>query len=681
MTADVMSTGAVDRRIAACGAAERLMLLASLVHAGARGRLATGGRKQRGTIWLALDLLMALLLIGSHSAVVDVAADQTWEWQPYSQGLPTYAMVVTLAVQPSDPSLLYAGTYEPPGLWRSDDRGRSWETDDLGLGGSPIYALHWDALRQRWWVGARDGLYTRPEATSHWEPSGRRGHAVYAIAEDGTGQLYWAGEGGLSRSSDGQRWESLAIPFDQPRTAILSLAVTRDGRTLLAGTAGEGLWISRDGGADWSAAAACAAETGGALGQAYVSAVLVDQAEVGTIYASTSESAYRSEDVGATWARLVGLEGRVHGFAGGADGGIYAALAGQVARSSDGGRTWEIDGQGLRAGDKVLEVAVSPDGPALVYVAAWDGVYASSDGGRSWERRSNGLGHSDVNVLEWDGAGDLLAGTRSGLYRKARSEAAWSAVLCSDGRAVLALVDAGNGSDFYAGLSGGLARSADGGRTWSEVRSEMTDDALAGLVVDPADTDHLYAWVAFGRVHESWDGGLSWEARWEGLGDVRPVSALYGGADGQLFAGAEDGLFRWEQSAARWQWLPLPLHAPTVFGVACAAGDKRTIYAGATDGIWHSPDGGTTWARWGRGLQGVTVTVVSISPTDARIAFAGTRHAGLYSTVDAGTTWRPIWTDDLATASVRDILFSGDGATIYVASDRGIWRGALHGEP
>jgi photosystem II stability/assembly factor-like uncharacterized protein len=78
-------------------------------------------------------------------------------------------------------------------------------------------------------------------------------------------------------------------------------------------------------------------------------------------------------------------------------------------------------------------------------------------------------------------------------------------------------------------------------------------------------------------------------------------------------------------------------------------------------------------------MEGMTVTALAISPADTRIVLAGTRHAGLYMTVDGGATWQPAWDGRLATASVRDILFSRDGRMVYVASDQGIWQGGVNG--
>lgn len=617
---------------------------------------------------------------------------QSARWQPFDQGLPTYALIVTVAVQPSDPATIYAGTYEPPGLWRSDDGGSSWIPDDQGLGGSPVYALHWDAVRQHWWIGARDGIYTRPSLEAPWQAATLGERAIYALAEDGQGRLYAGADDGLYRSDDADAWETLPLADDQAPIAVLALDVSPDGRTVLAGTAGHGAWISRNSGVAWSPAGAQATDTGETLAQAYVSAVLLDSQPGGAAYVSTSERAYRSED-GTAWQAIPALAGRVHAFASGQEGHMYAALAGQVARSVDEGRTWELVDAGLQPGDKMLDLAVVPDSPALIYAAAWDGLYVSLDDGQSWTRRSESLGYPDVNVLAWDGTGNLLAGTRAGLFRRAANpgaETAWQPVPDIQGRPVLSIAEAEDGRSFYAGCSNGLFRSTDGGQTWREVASELSGASIAGLLIDPTEPDHLHAWVAFGRVHESRDGGRNWAARWAGLGDVRPVAAIHRSATGQMYVGAEDGVFRWEPASQAWRPLPFPLAASTIFVVGTDARDPDALYAGATDGLWRSPDGGQTWSRWGASLdsalprsgcdlKGMTVTSLAISPADQRIAFAGTRHMGLYVTNDGGATWQPTWEDRLATASVRDILFSNDGQVVYVASDQGLWLGEGYG--
>lgn len=75
------------------------------------------------------------------------------------------------------------------------------------------------------------------------------------------------------------------------------------------------------------------------------------------------------------------------------------------------------------------------------------------------------------------------------------------------------------------------------------------------------------------------------------------------------------------------------------------------------------------------------MTALALNPADERNAYAGTRYKGLYVTHDAGATWRSVWNGRLSTATVRAILFSPDGRTVYLATDQGIWRGGLHETP
>ncbi len=594
--------------------------------------------------------------------------NHTARWESYNQGLPTYATAITIAMQPTDPKTIFVGTYDPPALWRSDDGGDTWVRDDRGLNDSAVLVAHWDAPRARWLIGAVSGLYTRADARDAWRRIGQNDYAVYAIAQDRAGQLYIAyANGGIMRSSDGENWVSL--PMRDPAPIVLALTASPDGQHLFAGTSGQGLWISHDGGKTWA--------TVDDLTDDYVSSLFFDP-ELG-IFASGSREVFRSTDNGYTWTSLPDLK-RVFAFARASNGALYAAMTGRVAKSRDGNH-WEFVGEGLRVQDRIFDLAIAPDDPNRVYVAAADGVYRSRDGGTTWTWRSEGggtlplLGYADVNALIWDRAGRLLAGTRAGIYR--RTSDAWMRDEQSPSYSILSFAAAGDEKTFYAGATIGLLKSDDGGETWRDVPSELTGRGITGIVVDPRQPDHLYVRLLFERVNESWDGGRTWVTRWDGLGLTRQVFALNLDARERFFAGASDGLFRWDAANARWQTIPTPFSNQAVLVTLTDPRDANVIYAGATDSLWKSADGGATWNRWGKGLENVTVAALALNPANARNAFAGTRYKGLYVTHDGGATWQSAWTERLATSTVRAMLFSADGKTIFVATDQGIWRGVF----
>lgn len=648
--------------------------------------------------------ILALLLISLNLLIGCQPTGDTVCWEPFSQGLPPYALTVAVAADPSRPGILYAGTYHPPGLWRSDDDGETWVKDDQGLENQPVFALHWDPVRSRWWAGADDGLYYRSAPDEAWHITELPRNPAYALAQDRTGQLYVALAGarpelvlskvegpsrrvGLFRSADGESWSPLPMGQSGAESNLLALAVSPDGQDLYAGTAGDGLRISHDAGATWFSVPQMAGD--------YVSALLVDPEAGAWAYARTLGQVYRSDDRGRTWAPVPDLDRRAYGFARGADGAHYVGLNGQVACSDDGGLHWTFFDNGMHPGTDVLDLAVASYAPPLslplvggkeggvLYAAAWEGFYRSQDGGRTWRRCNEGLGNVEVDALAWDGQGRLLAGTRMGIYRRAPDADRWE--LLPQGfpdRHVQVFESDPESRVFYAGTDGGLLRSDDGGQIWIEVASGLTGRGMPDLAVDPQSPEHLYVRLKFERVYESWDGGQNWDARWEGLGAAREVISIVLGSSGLLVAGANDGLFRWtcpecsrrDSGERLWQRVAPELEGQTVFTVVIDPRDETVAYAGATDGLWRTQDGGDSWSRWGEGLEGITVTAVGLDPVNRQISYAGTMYEGLYVTEDGGTTWTPVRDGVPATASVRSILLSPDGQQIYVATDQGVFR-------
>ncbi len=92
----------------------------------------------------------------------------------------------------------------------------------------------------------------------------------------------------------------------------------------------------------------------------------------------------------------------------GATKGVYA--------SADGGRTWQVLGEGLED-VTVTALAVHPVRQKLLYAGTkYGGVYRSDDGGRTW--RAAGLPSLSVNALLISPDGRwLYAATPEGFFR------------------------------------------------------------------------------------------------------------------------------------------------------------------------------------------------------------------------------------------------------------------------
>src|SRR5258708_1340450 len=183
---------------------------------------------------------------------------------------------------------------------------------------------------------------------------------------------------------------------------------TRDPTRVYCGTAGAGLFRSRDSGRHWE-------PVGPGIAHPMVTAVAVAHTEqadgLGIVYAGTEPSAvFRSDTGGDSWGGLAGLRAlpsadtlsfppRHHTHhvrwmeadVSVADRVFVAIEAGALVRTFDGGRTWH---DRVRGGPYDTHTAVTnPLAPGRIYSAAGDGYFESTDAGDSWRPPEDGLKH------------------------------------------------------------------------------------------------------------------------------------------------------------------------------------------------------------------------------------------------------------------------------------------------
>jgi photosystem II stability/assembly factor-like uncharacterized protein len=611
----------------------------------------------------AICTLVSLLLFRAPVAAAD-------PWQPCGDGLPSFAQVLTLGAAPGQPGTLWAGTNGRPGLWLSSGADQPW----LPVPGSPpTYAFLWDAGRQTWWAGTAEGLLLRPAGATCWQADPGSAGLVLDLALDSSGRLYAVqGQQGLLVSSTASdptgTWTAL---HDEPQA--LSIAISSAGSDLYLGTAGRGLWVSHDGGGQWDQVHE--------IGDDYITSVQVAP-QHGVVVARGRKRLYFSSDQGHTWTPVSGLPDRPSALALAPDGEFLVGLPGGIARSGDAGLTWTLCGEGLPTGAAVLDVAVScpgdSDGGCSLYAVAGDGVYRSQDSGQTWQRYDAGLGGPQVDALASGGSGGLVAATRMGLYRRPPGEEIWDPVapdFCYEHVYSLARHDASG--LLYAGTEHGLLCSRDGGATWDDITGELTAHGVFGILVDPADPQHLWIRLAYERIYESHDGGQTWTALWEGMESHHVVLSMAYTPSGDLWSGTQEGLFHWDPAAGRWQFEPLPLPHQSVFALAFDPEDER-LYAGASTGLWVRSTSGE-WQRCGHGILDHTVTALTLLPGGQ--IYAGTRSAGpsyggLYHSCDGGTTWQQVAALPTGATVYALLLDEIEPGALYVSTSAGVYHGA-----
>lgn len=213
-----------------------------------------------------------------------------------------------VAVDPLTPSTVYAlvDGGNPRGPVRSIDDGASWAIypfDPFGRSEYCVQTLAVDPLDPgivyagRSFGGVCEGGVLRSVDGEPWTPTGAPAIRVTALAVDpiDPGTLYIGGDyrGGFYWSTDGGgSWtESPDLPF----ATVAAIAVDPLHPGVVHAAVDEGIRTSTDGGRHWGPVS---------LPYSRVSAILIDPRDSDVVYAGAWSGVYRSVDRGATWARL-----------------------------------------------------------------------------------------------------------------------------------------------------------------------------------------------------------------------------------------------------------------------------------------------------------------------------------------------------------------------------------------
>jgi photosystem II stability/assembly factor-like uncharacterized protein len=273
------------------------------------------------------------------------------------------------------------------------------------------------------------------------------------------------------------------------------IATDSSARQAWCGTQRGGAYRSDDGGVSWRS-------IGGGLEGRRIMSIAASPARPALIWVGTEPSeVWRSENGGETWEKTDALETlpsspewsfppkpethHVRWIACHPRDGdrLWVAIeAGALVSTRDGGRSWN---DRVKGGPwDTHELAIHPDAPLSLRVAAGDGYFESDDGGATWRSPEDGL---DVGYLR--------------------------SVTLDPGRPDVVIVSASSGprSAYVAGVSNGRLYRREGNGRWERVRDGWPDppNTIAPLLTAGKTSGEL--WAADERgVHRSSDGGVTW---------------------------------------------------------------------------------------------------------------------------------------------------------------------------
>jgi len=148
--------------------------------------------------------------------------DRGQSWQENNQGLGAM-QVMDLAHDPTNPNILYAAT-NGRGVFKSEDSGGTWRQASAGLDSNePVYALAVDPAHSNViYAGSyRSGVFTSEDGGAHWRliNNGLRTRAVTALSISADGETLYAattGEGVFRLSTHDQDYFDALAPTPPP---------------------------------------------------------------------------------------------------------------------------------------------------------------------------------------------------------------------------------------------------------------------------------------------------------------------------------------------------------------------------------------------------------------------------------------------------------------------------------
>jgi len=605
-------------------------------------------------------------------------------WENISDGYLKSSSIGAIAVAPSDPNVIYAGTGETPartvnpthgdGVYKSTDAGKTWT--QVGLDNtSQIGRIRINSKNP-------DIVYVAAEGTP-WAKTADRG--IYRSMDGGkTWKL-------ILHVDDESGANDLSMDMTNPR--ILYAAFWDHQRKpwkMVSGGSGSGIWKTTDGGDHWTKLTDGLPKEMGKIGVAVSPA---NPERVWAIVEAKKGGLYRSDDAGKRW-KLINSHRVIWArswyymdvFADPQNQDIVYVANAPLLKSIDGGKNFKT--VKTPHGDNHF-LWINPRNPDYMINSNDGGGNISLNGGKSWSTQQNQPTgefyrvNTDNRFPYYIYGGQQDEGTvaianwspSAGIQRQD-----WYSV--GGGESAFVAFDPDNPAFVYAGSYQGIITEYN---TKTKEVKNISEYPSLRLAANPAQEKYRFTWNApiitskfnpkviyhAGNVLlKSTDRGLTWKPISPDLTRNNPKK-LENGGEPFTNEGAGGEVYQ------------------TISYVAEAPNDPGTLWSGNDDGLMHiTRDGGKTWSDiTPKDVGEKLINSIDVSkqdPAEAYIAVEGYRtndySAHIYRTEDYGKHWKNI-TDGIPSDDMvhvvredhvkRGLLFAGTQRGMYISFDDG----------
>jgi photosystem II stability/assembly factor-like uncharacterized protein len=589
-------------------------------------------------------------------------------WKPIFDDQST-STVGALAIAPSDPNVIYAGSGEANirgnieignGIYKSSDAGKTWKhvwKQEGQIGTLIVHPANPDiafaaVLGHAFGPNTERGVYRTMDGGENWR------RVLFEDADTGASDVCF--DPSNPRVLFAGLWQARRRPWE-----------------LVSGGSGSGLYTSRDGGDTWvqlvpppsdapdfkeDAPAGKKYAKGlpeGVWGKIGVAVAPSDGRRVYALIEAEKGGLYRSDDGGESWKLASDNRGiRQRAF-------YYTTLTVDprnadvvwcpqvpLLKSIDGGKTFQRV-KGPHHGDH-HDIWIDPKDPRRILNGNDGGVDISTNGGQTWFAPHLPWGqfyHISVdNRLPYHVAGTMQdIGTGSGpsnsLSKVGIAPGDWHPV--GGGETGFTVSDPTDPNIVYAGEYGGYISRYDH-RTRQARNIGVYPFNPSGH--DPANLKYRFQWTAPILISPH-DHRVVYHA----------ANVLFQTSDaGRQWTPISPDLTRDDKSKQKWSGGPITGDNTgvevygTIYALAESPKQKGVLWTGSDDGLIHvSTDGGRKWSNVTANIKGMpkwgTVRCVEASPFDAGTAYVvvdahklDDRQPYLFKTSDFGKMWKTL---------------------------------------
>jgi len=608
--------------------------------------------------------------VGSPSGGIWKTTDGGSSWISLNANLLTNLSIADIAVDPSNPDILYLATGD----------GYGYEVENIFWGGTYSAGV----------LKSIDGGTTWNATGLAYIQSQNNIIQRIVVCPTNTQVLLASARDGMWRSADG------GTTWTKVQTAhFFDIKFNATDNSIIYASSETEVFKSTDLGLTWTQLSSGLNSTGGRISLA------VTAANPLVIYAfcnGSGDQFYKSSDGGTTFQLMTSPDntGSFYGYydmvlaASPADANTVYAGGMEVIKSTDGGTSWTkvSDWAGWPGSAYVHadnhDIEFLPGSGNTVFSCNDGGIFKTTDGATSWTDISNGLNitqyyrlgcsatNSDIVYLgAQDNGTDRFDGT------------SWTQVYGADGMETV--VDYTDENTVYVSYQGGaINKSTDGGNSFTDISPTTGGAWTTPYVMDPF--DHLTLYAGYSDVYKTTDGGASWNAistNLTGGGTLRTLAVANSNTN-YIYAGILSDLYMTSNGGTSWSSISagLPVSSTAITGIAISDSDPQSIwvtFSGYVSGekVYYSANAGTSWTNVSGTLPNIPVNCIVYENNSPDAIYIGTDFGVFYS--DNTMNDFIAYNNGLPNVMIDELEIQYDASKIRAATyGRGLWQSDLN---